>query len=140
MVTFLRMLCVQTPRFNLMGDTHDLRHAVRHIVERVRRERPGSPIFLAGISAGSGLLVRYLGEEGPESPFMAAASLCPGYDIRVCFRHVHPLCELCGGAHYVYQCRHSVSAICWCTRESHRHWPCSQMTGRCCKGSRSSSC
>lgn len=85
----------QTPRFNLMGDTHDLRHAVRHIVDKVRRERPGSPIFLAGISAGSGLLVRYLGEEGPESPFMAAASLCPGYDIRVCFRRVHPLCELC---------------------------------------------
>ena len=49
---------VQNPRFNLMGDTHDLRHAVRHIQAVVARDTPGSPLCLVGISAGSGLLVR----------------------------------------------------------------------------------
>ena len=95
-------LC-QTPRFNLLGDTHDLRHAVKHIADKVESLRPGSPLFLVGISAGSGLLVRYLGEEGPRSLFTAAASLCPGYDLRHAFARVQPFCTLvCCVAHVVW--------------------------------------
>ena len=43
----------------MMGDTHDLRHALRHIQAMVARDTPGSPLCVVGISAGSGLMVRY---------------------------------------------------------------------------------
>ena len=41
-----------------------------------------------GISAGSGLLVTYLGKEGEATPVRAAAALCPAYDITRAFRYL----------------------------------------------------
>jgi uncharacterized protein len=38
----------------------------------------------------SGLLVRYLGEEGERSRLRSAVALCPAYDIRDAFRYAHP--------------------------------------------------
>ena len=54
-----------------MGDASDLRHAVSVIQEQY----PTSPLAVVGLSAGSGLLVRYLGEEAGQSPVQAAVAL-----------------------------------------------------------------
>ncbi|MBD9481554.1 alpha/beta fold hydrolase [Pseudomonas sp. PDM14] len=74
-------LPLTSPRFNTMGDTADLREQLRQIGERY----PQSPLYAAGISAGTGLLVRYLGEQGADTPLQGAFAYCPGYDIRVAF-------------------------------------------------------
>lgn len=74
-------LPLTTPRFNTMGDTGDLREQLQLISERY----PQSPLYAAGISAGSGLLTRYLGEMGVNTPLRGAFAYCPGYDIRVAF-------------------------------------------------------
>ncbi|CAN7523134.1 alpha/beta fold hydrolase [Aquipseudomonas alcaligenes] len=74
-------LSLTSPRFNTMGDTADLREQLRQIGERY----PHSALYAAGISAGTGLLVRYLGEQGDDTPLQGAFAYCPGYDIRVAF-------------------------------------------------------
>ena len=52
------------------------------MVENIRENHPDSFIALAGISAGSGQVVSYIGREGGKTPIGAAASLCPAWDIR----------------------------------------------------------
>ena len=75
-----------TPRFNTMGNVGDLRAQIDH----VRASRPDAPLFAIGVSAGSGLLARYLGET-PNTPVVAAAMHCPGYDLEDLFDHAHPM-------------------------------------------------
>ncbi|MBQ0714073.1 MAG: alpha/beta hydrolase [Paraperlucidibaca sp.] len=75
-----------TPRMSLFGCTDDLREQLAVI--RVRL--PESLLYAVGSSAGSGLLVRYLGEEGDAAPFCASFAYCPGYDTDTSFDHVHP--------------------------------------------------
>lgn len=77
-------LPLTAPRFNTMGCTADFREQL----ERIRAQVPRSPLFGVGVSAGSALLVRYLGEEGPRSLIRAAVAHCPGYDIGVAWRRV----------------------------------------------------
>jgi uncharacterized protein len=72
------------PVLNTMGCTDDLREQLQRIAEEV----PASPLYAIGVSAGSALLVRYLGEEGPRSRIRAAVAYCPGYDIRVAWKRV----------------------------------------------------
>ena len=74
-------LPLTSPRFNTLGDTEDLREQLRRIGEC----HPHSPLYAAGISAGTGLLVRYLGEQGDDTPLHGAFAYCPGYDIEVAF-------------------------------------------------------
>ena len=74
-------LALTSPKFNTMGDTEDLREQLRMIQARV----PQSPLYAAGISAGTGLLIRYLGEQGADTPLRGAFAYCPGYDISVAF-------------------------------------------------------
>lgn len=80
-------LPLTSPRFNTMGSTADLRVQLA----AVRRRLPSRRLYVVGLSAGSGLLVRWLGEEGAEAPATAAVAYCPGYDIERAFRRVHPL-------------------------------------------------
>ena len=68
-----------SPRFNLFGDTDDLRDAIA----RITASYPCARITLYGVSAGTGLLVRYLGEEGSRTRVVAGVVNCPGYDIGV---------------------------------------------------------
>eukprot|EP00164_Ancoracysta_twista_P005324 GFYU01007286.1.p1 GENE.GFYU01007286.1~~GFYU01007286.1.p1 ORF type:complete len:362 (+),score=66.93 GFYU01007286.1:188-1273(+) len=74
------------PRFNTMGRTDELREVLRHVKSKFRR----SPILGIGLSAGSGLLCRYLGEEGDNSLIDAGALISPGYDLRHCMGRFHP--------------------------------------------------
>lgn len=79
-------LPLTTPRINILGSTDDLREQI----ERIRERFPSSPLYAVGSSAGSGLLTRYLGEEGEDAPFEATFSYCPGYDTDEVFDLAHP--------------------------------------------------
>lgn len=74
------------PRMNILGSTDDLREQLAVIRQRF----PESPLYGVGSSAGSGLLVRYLGEEGDASPFRASFAYCPGYNTDEAFDKAHP--------------------------------------------------
>jgi len=63
------------------------------LVNQMRQKYPDNFIGLAGISAGSGQVVSYIGKEGSNVQVNAAASLCPAWDISSAFRHLqqrHP--------------------------------------------------
>jgi hypothetical protein len=79
-------LAMTVPRFNTMGSTDDLREQLAH----VRAHVPSSPLYAIGVSAGSGLLARYLGEEGARSVLHAGVVYCPAYDIGVAWHRVLP--------------------------------------------------
>ena len=71
-----------TAKFNLMGDADD----TVAMVEHVRAKYPSSSYLgMVGISAGSGLLITYLGKQGDRTPVNAACSLCPAWDISQAF-------------------------------------------------------
>jgi uncharacterized protein len=80
-------LPLTTPRINIFGSTDDLREQLACI----RGRFPASALYGVGSSAGSGLLVRYLGEEGEAAPFEAAFAYCPGYDTDAVFDTTHPV-------------------------------------------------
>lgn len=75
-----------SPCFNIFGDTDDLRTALARIAGRF----PEAPRCLYSISAGTALMVRFLGEEGESAVGQIAAAVanCPGYDIGVCMQRV----------------------------------------------------
>ena len=79
-------LPLTAPRINTMGFVDDLDAQLDRIVSR----RPNAPLYAAGISAGSGLLVRYLGEKRQESRLDAAVAVCPAYDLPEGLRSAHP--------------------------------------------------
>jgi len=72
--------------YNTMGQMADLREQLAHIKARY----PNSPLYGVGSSAGSGLLVRYLGEEQDNALLAAGIAYCPAYDIEVAFERLHP--------------------------------------------------
>ncbi|MBC7751803.1 MAG: alpha/beta hydrolase [Candidatus Saccharibacteria bacterium] len=74
------------PQFNIFGSVHDLHEQLSVIQARL----PESTLYGVGSSAGSGLLVRYLGVMGQESRFHAAFAYSPGYNTDTGFDHVHP--------------------------------------------------
>ena len=57
------LLELTSPRINTMGATDDLRRQILAIESR----RRNAALYGVGVSAGSGLIVRYLGEEGARS-------------------------------------------------------------------------
>ena len=74
------------PQINLFGSVKDLKEQLAYIQEKF----PQSELYAVGSSAGTGLLVRYLGEVGKNTPFKAAFALCPGYNTESGFQLVHP--------------------------------------------------
>lgn len=79
-------LPMPVPKINLFGSTRDLREQLSYIQNKF----PQSDLYGVGSSAGTGLLVRYLGEEGEKTPLKAAFALCPGYNTETGFAYVHP--------------------------------------------------
>ncbi len=79
-------LPMPVPQMSIFGSTSDLREQIRFIQSAF----PQSDLYAVGSSAGTGLLVRYLGEEGDKTPFKAAFAMCPGYDTETGFENVHP--------------------------------------------------
>ena len=79
-------LPLTAPRINTMGFVADLEAQL----DMIQSRRPGADLYAAGISAGSGLLVRYLGEAADRSRFKAGVAMCPAYDIPDGLRSAHP--------------------------------------------------
>lgn len=73
-------------QFCLFGSVDDLREQLAHITALY----PQSTLYGVGSSAGTSLLVRYLGEAGEHSLFRAAFALSPGYNLETGFDHMHP--------------------------------------------------
>lgn len=78
-------LPLTAPRINTMGFVEDLDLQL----DRIEARRPGARLYGVGISAGSGLLVRYLGEKGTASRFCAGVAVCPAYSIPDGLVHAH---------------------------------------------------
>jgi len=64
------------------GETGDLSFAV----EKLRRERPGAPLLLAGVSLGGNVVTKWLGEQGDRAPpeLAAAAAISTPFDLALC--------------------------------------------------------
>ncbi|MCU4376916.1 YheT family hydrolase [Acinetobacter haemolyticus] len=79
-------LPMPVPQISLFGSTSDLKEQLDHI----QKLFPRSDLYAVGSSAGTGLLVRHLGEQAENTPFKAAFAMCPGYDTEIGFKNVHP--------------------------------------------------
>lgn len=77
------MVRLTSPSFNVMGDYRDTVEQVDFVVKKFPQR---SFLGMVGISAGSGLLINYLGKEGVKTPVEAACSICPAYDISNAFK------------------------------------------------------
>lgn len=80
-------LPLPVPKINLFGSVEDLKEQLNFIQTKL----PHSDLYAVGSSAGTGLLVRYLGEEAENTPIKAAFALCPGYNTETGFKNVHPI-------------------------------------------------
>ena len=77
------------PHFSIMGNVDD----TVIMVDKIREKYPDNFVGLAGISAGSGQVVSYIGREGDKAKINVAASLCPAWDISSAFQklqNTHP--------------------------------------------------
>ena len=88
-------LSLATPRFNSLGCAEDTRLAVRSVlaaVETKGRQGATHQISLIGLSAGSGAMMRYLGEEGDAATdtIQCAVAVCPGYSVPAAWSRCHP--------------------------------------------------
>lgn len=89
-----------TPQFNLLGSVDDTILQVEHVHSRY----PQAFLAMVGLSAGSGLLVNYLGKERHTTPVRAACSLCPGYDLASVFGTLRQASPLLDGMHCARGC------------------------------------
>ncbi|HET9426276.1 MAG TPA: hydrolase [Gemmatimonadaceae bacterium] len=74
------------PRMYHSGETDDLRHTLDLMVRRF----PDQPVFLAGVSLGGNVLLKYLGEDPETVPgqVVAAGTLSVPYDLEAGSRHL----------------------------------------------------
>lgn len=79
-------LPLTSAKISLFGCTQDLKSQLQFIQQRF----PQSPLYAIGSSAGSGLLVRYLGEHADQVEFKAAFAYCPGYNTDEAFEKALP--------------------------------------------------
>ena len=76
---------LSSPSFNLLGDVGD----VELQLAAVKRAFPrASFVGMIGISAGSGLLISYLGRAGAATPVGAACAICPAWDVSTAFTQI----------------------------------------------------
>ncbi|CAL9131191.1 unnamed protein product [Musa textilis] len=66
------------------GWTEDLREVVNYLHYEYWR----APLFAVGTSIGANILVKYLGEDGENTPIAGAVSVCSPWDLVVCDRFI----------------------------------------------------
>jgi predicted alpha/beta-fold hydrolase len=94
------------------GDTEDL----REILALLRRREPAAPLFAVGWSLGGNVLLKYLGEEGAQTPLAAAVAVCAPFDLHVCAERLRT------GFSRLYQ-RHLMSTLQAMIRRKHEKTP-----------------
>lgn len=65
------------PRSYHGGETGDL----SHVVDYLRRREPETPLAAVGYSLGANVLLKWLGERGPEAPLRAAVAVSVPFDL-----------------------------------------------------------
>ncbi|KAF3331968.1 embryogenesis-associated protein EMB8 [Carex littledalei] len=61
----------------------------RELINYLHKEYPNAPMYAVGTSIGANILVKYLGEEGENTPLAGAAAVCSPWDLVVCDRFIH---------------------------------------------------
>ncbi|KAF8717142.1 hypothetical protein HU200_026259 [Digitaria exilis] len=61
------------------GWTEDIREVIKYLHHRY----PKTPLFCVGTSIGANIVVKYLGEEGKNTPLAGAASICSPWDLLI---------------------------------------------------------
>ncbi|KAL8167042.1 hypothetical protein V2J09_008541 [Rumex salicifolius] len=56
---------------------------IRVIVQYLHIEYPSAPLYLIGTSIGANVLVKYLGEEGENTPIAGAVAICSPWDLLI---------------------------------------------------------
>ncbi|CAN8253538.1 unnamed protein product [Cochlearia groenlandica] len=67
------------------GWTEDLRTVIDHI----HSQFPEAPLFAVGTSIGANVLVKYLGEDGLDTPLVGATAVCSPWDLLICDRFIN---------------------------------------------------
>ncbi|KAF3563284.1 hypothetical protein DY000_02015596 [Brassica cretica] len=67
------------------GWTEDLRKVIDHI----HSQFPEAPLFAVGTSIGANVLVKYLGEDGTDTPLVGATAVCSPWDLLICDRFIN---------------------------------------------------
>lgn len=76
---------ITSDRFYNAGWTEDLRRVIAY----VHHEHPKAPLLAVGTSIGANILVKYLGEDGENTPLAGAAAICCPWDLVICDRFIH---------------------------------------------------
>lgn len=72
-------ISMTSDRFYNAGWTEDIRAVIKHL----HQEYPNAPLFAIGTSIGANVLVKYLGEEGENTPVAGAAAICSPWDLLI---------------------------------------------------------
>ncbi|XVF46008.1 hypothetical protein PTKIN_Ptkin02bG0253700 [Pterospermum kingtungense] len=62
---------------------------IRKIINYIHYEYPEAPLYAVGTSIGANILVKYLGEDGTNTPLVGAATICSPWDLLICDRFVN---------------------------------------------------
>ncbi|KAJ3053607.1 hypothetical protein HK102_011677, partial [Quaeritorhiza haematococci] len=69
---------VTSPQLYCGAYTDDIRFAVRHIRTKLA---PDTPLLGVGFSLGANIMLKYVGEEGPNCPFIACVPIANPFDL-----------------------------------------------------------
>ncbi|KAJ4833079.1 hypothetical protein Tsubulata_001055 [Turnera subulata] len=62
---------------------------IRTVIDHVHTQYPEAPLYAVGTSLGANMLVKYLGEEGVNTPLIGASSVCSPWDLLICDRYIN---------------------------------------------------
>ncbi|MCX2840114.1 hydrolase [Microbulbifer thermotolerans] len=72
------------PRAYHSGDSED----PRWLAKQLKRQLPNTPLVAVGYSLGGNVLLKWLGEDGKESPLTAAVAISAPMDLHACARRI----------------------------------------------------
>ena len=72
------------PHFSIMGNVDD----TKMMVDQIKQHFPNNFVGLVGLSAGSGQVGSYIGQEGDKVKVNAAASIGPAWDISISCKYL----------------------------------------------------
>lgn len=67
------------------GETGDLQYIIQNLIARFI----SVPIAVIGFSLGGNVLLKWLGEQGPKAPLMAAIAVSVPFDLALCAQHLN---------------------------------------------------
>ncbi|XP_051144999.1 embryogenesis-associated protein EMB8-like [Andrographis paniculata] len=76
---------ITSDRFYNAGWTED----VRKVIEYLNCQYSAAPIYVVGTSIGANILVKYLAEDGINTPIVGAAAICSPWDLLICDRFMN---------------------------------------------------